>query len=86
MKKSCYLGTPTSQKNVWVQNDLLTGEKRFYYFDPANNSTEFLNGTMKGMIPRENLPLETRGRWIVDQKNNRVELKCVNWYGVHMPK
>lgn len=31
-------------------------------------------------------PLRTKGRFIVDANGSRVRLKCVNWYGAHLPQ
>eukprot|EP00440_Ansanella_granifera_P042666 gb/GFBE01046259.1/.p1 GENE.gb/GFBE01046259.1/~~gb/GFBE01046259.1/.p1 ORF type:complete len:178 (+),score=27.94 gb/GFBE01046259.1/:1-534(+) len=31
------------------------------------------------------LPLRTKGRWLVQRSGERVRLRCVNWYGAHMP-
>uniref|UniRef100_A0A7S4UK49 Glycoside hydrolase family 5 domain-containing protein n=1 Tax=Alexandrium monilatum TaxID=311494 RepID=A0A7S4UK49_9DINO len=33
------------------------------------------------VVPLELLPLQTKGRWIVDSRSQRFRLKCVNWFG-----
>ncbi|CAD7925079.1 unnamed protein product [Amoebophrya sp. A120] len=48
------------------------------------NVTFYLNNTISGRVEQDTLPLLTRGRWVTDSQNNRVNLRCVNWYGPHM--
>lgn len=36
------------------------------------------------LIAASRLPLQTQGRYIVDNQRKRVRLQCSNWYGAHM--
>lgn len=33
------------------------------------------------LVPAKDLPLRTKGRFVVGQSGRRVMLACVNWYG-----
>jgi endoglucanase len=35
------------------------------------------------LLEPSQLPLSTRGRWMVDKNGDPVHLACVNWYGAH---
>lgn len=41
----------------------------------VGNVTVFLNGTISGIVQPENLPLQARGRWVIDSQNNRINLR-----------
>jgi len=42
-----------------------------------------VNGTL---VEREQLPLSTSGKWVVDAQGNHVKLQCISWFGFHMTR
>ncbi|CAE8713357.1 unnamed protein product, partial [Polarella glacialis] len=52
----------------------------------ADRPEEHILEAAPRFVERAALPLATRGRWLVDRQNRRVRLRCVNWYGAHMPQ
>lgn len=55
-----------------------------YPYKANDTTTSYLTGSLRKMVPLDALPLSVAGRWVKDSKNQRVELRCTNWYGPHL--
>mmetsp|Transcript_4890 Transcript_4890/g.14208 ORF Transcript_4890/g.14208 Transcript_4890/m.14208 type:complete len:485 (+) Transcript_4890:84-1538(+) len=74
-----FLGVAAEQLGstlIFGAQDLVSGLFWRHADTPVLASTSFVDA--------KDLPLRTSGAWIVDKRDQRVRLRCVNWYGAHL--